>query len=81
MYARASYVTVNISSPNTQGLRDLQQEEALKRFLGTLREARERLAAKHGVRKPMLLKIAPDLTDAELDAIAEVATGRCRSTA
>jgi dihydroorotate dehydrogenase len=73
VYARAGYVTVNISSPNTQGLRDLQQEDTLKRFLGTLVDARERLAGRHGRRKPMLLKIAPDLVDAELDAIAEVA--------
>jgi dihydroorotate dehydrogenase len=72
VYARASYITVNISSPNTQGLRDLQEEETLKRFIGTLREAQERLAAQHGARKPMLLKIAPDLSDAELDAIATV---------
>jgi len=72
VYARASYVTVNISSPNTQGLRDLQEEEALKRFIGTLREAQERLAAQYGRRKPMLLKIAPDLSGTELDAIADV---------
>ncbi len=73
VYARASYVTINISSPNTQGLRDLQEENTLKRFIGTLRDAQERLAAKHRVRKPMLLKIAPDLSDAELDGIADVA--------
>jgi len=73
VYARASYVTVNISSPNTQGLRDLQEEETLKRFIATLRDAQERLAAKHGARKPMLVKIAPDLGETELDAIAEVA--------
>ena len=73
VYARASYVTVNISSPNTQGLRDLQQEDTLERFLGTLVEARERLASKHGQTKPMLLKIAPDLGESELDGIAEVA--------
>ena len=72
VYARASYITVNISSPNTQGLRDLQEEETLKRFIGTLREAQERLAAQHGMRKPMLLKIAPDLGEAELDGIADV---------
>ena len=72
VYARASYITVNISSPNTQGLRDLQEEETLKRFIGTLREAQERLGAQHGQRKPMLLKIAPDLSDAELDSMAEV---------
>ena len=60
-------MTINISSPNTQGLRDLQEEETLKRFIGTLRDAQEQLAAKHGARKPMLLKIAPDLAEAELD--------------
>jgi dihydroorotate dehydrogenase len=72
VYARASYVTVNISSPNTQGLRDLQEHEALKRFIGRLRERQEQLSAQHGARKPMLLKIAPDLSEAELDAMAEV---------
>jgi len=72
VYARASYVTVNISSPNTQGLRDLQEEETLRRFIGTLRERQEQLAAQHGARKPMLLKIAPDLSEPELDAVAEV---------
>ena len=71
-YARASYITVNISSPNTQGLRDLQGEDALRRLLGELGDARERLAGVHGRRKPILLKIAPDLVEAELDAIAEV---------
>lgn len=72
VYARASYVAVNISSPNTQGLRDLQEQEALKRLIGTLRDAQERLAARHGRRTPMLLKIAPDLGNAELDSIADV---------
>ena len=72
VYARASYVTINISSPNTQGLRDLQEEETLRRFIGGICEAGERHAARHGRRKPILLKIAPDLGDSELDAIAEV---------
>jgi len=72
VYARASYVTVNISSPNTQGLRDLQQEDTLRRFLDTLVESRDRLATQHGKVKPLLLKIAPDLVEAELDAIAQV---------
>jgi len=72
VYARASYVTVNISSPNTQGLRDLQEEDTLKRFVGTLRERQEQLAARHGAHKPMLLKIAPDLSEPELDGIAAV---------
>ncbi|KZC41457.1 UNVERIFIED_ORG: dihydroorotate dehydrogenase, partial [Rhodanobacter sp. FW104-R5] len=72
VYELASYVTVNISSPNTQGLRDLQQEATLRRFISVLREAQERLGSQHGRRKPMLLKIAPDLSEAELDSIAEV---------
>jgi dihydroorotate dehydrogenase len=72
VYEHASYITVNISSPNTAGLRDLQQEATLRRFISVLREAQERLGSQHGRRKPMLLKIAPDLTEAELDAIAEV---------
>ena len=72
VYPLATYITVNISSPNTQGLRDLQEEATLTRFIGTLREAQEKLAAKHRQRKPMLLKIAPDLTESEMDAIAEV---------
>ena len=76
VYARASYVTVNISSPNTQGLRDLKELKNLERFIGTLREAQERLGAKHGARKPMLLKIAPDLIESELDDIASVALGQ-----
>ncbi|TAL73097.1 MAG: quinone-dependent dihydroorotate dehydrogenase [Rhodanobacter sp.] len=77
VYARASYITVNISSPNTKGLRDLQHEDALHRLIGTLRETQERLGSQAGARKPMLLKIAPDLGDAELDGIAQVlqATG------
>lgn len=72
VYDLASYVTVNISSPNTQGLRDLQEEATLRRFIETLREAQERLGSRAGSRKPMLLKIAPDLSETELDAIAEV---------
>ena len=72
VYRHASYVTVNISSPNTQGLRDLQEEATLRRFIETLREAQERLGSQAGARKPMLLKIAPDLSEAELDGIDEV---------
>ena len=72
VYARASYVTVNISSPNTQGLRDLQEEDTLRRLIGEICEAGERHAAKHRTRKPILLKIAPDLSELELDSIAEV---------
>ena len=72
VYAHASYIAVNISSPNTQGLRELQQEAALYKFISILRAAQERLGSQQGARKPMLLKIAPDLSETELDAIAEV---------
>jgi dihydroorotate dehydrogenase len=70
VYALADYVTVNISSPNTSGLRDLQQGDTLRAFIGTLRERQEQLAGQHGKRTPMLVKIAPDLDDAQIDAIA-----------
>jgi dihydroorotate dehydrogenase len=75
VYPLATYVTVNISSPNTQDLRGLQEEEPLRAFIAPLREGQERLASQHGTRKPMLLKIAPDLNDAEMDAIAQVLLG------
>jgi dihydroorotate dehydrogenase len=71
VYALADYVTVNISSPNTKGLRDLQEDDALRALVGALREAQEKLAAQHGKRTPMLLKIAPDLEDAQIDSIAK----------
>jgi len=72
VYPIADYVTVNISSPNTAGLRELQEEQALRRLVGTLREAQERLASVHGRRVPMLVKIAPDLTDNDVEAAARV---------
>lgn len=72
VYGRASYVTVNISSPNTRGLRDLQDGEALKRFVAQLRERQEDLAGQHGRRVPMLIKIAPDLDEHQMDDIADV---------
>ena len=72
VYPLADYVTVNISSPNTAGLRELQEEQALRRLVGTLREAQERLGALHGRRVPMLVKVAPDLTDDDIDAAGRV---------
>lgn len=72
VHALASYITINISSPNTEGLRDLQHADALRRLLATLLDAQQKLALKHGARKPLLLKIAPDLDAAELDTLAEV---------
>ncbi len=72
VYPLASYVTVNVSSPNTPGLRELQQGDSLQRLIGTLMEARERLATQHGAHKPLLLKIAPDLDEVQMDAVAAV---------
>ncbi|MCW4455084.1 quinone-dependent dihydroorotate dehydrogenase [Flavobacterium sp. MXW15] len=72
VYPLADYVTVNISSPNTAGLRELQEEQALRQLIGKLREAQESLAAQHGRRVPMLVKVAPDLNDRDIDAAARV---------
>jgi len=70
VYPYADYITVNISSPNTQNLRALQSDAALDQLMGALHEQREQLAQRHGIRKPVFLKIAPDLDDAQIDAIA-----------
>ncbi len=72
VYALADYITVNISSPNTAGLRELQEEQLLRRLVGTLRDAQERLAAQHRKRVPVLVKVAPDLSDSDIDAAARV---------
>ena len=72
VYARASYVTVNISSPNTKNLRDLQSEEKLDELLAALVSRRKSLASKHGAMKPIAVKVAPDLDDAQIDAIASL---------
>lgn len=70
VYPHADYVTVNISSPNTRNLRDLQSEAALDALLGALRERRAELALRHGREVPLFLKIAPDLDAGQIDAIA-----------
>src|SRR5690606_9756452 len=72
VYPLADYVTVNISSPNTAGLRELQEEQALRKLIGALREEQERVAAQHGKDVPMLVKVAPDLSDDDIDAAARV---------
>ena len=69
----ADYVAVNVSSPNTAGLRDLQHGDALARLLDALCDARERLATRHGVRRPIAVKIAPDMDDAALGGFADAA--------
>ena len=72
VYPHADYVTVNISSPNTQNLRSLQGGDELGDLLGALREARTRLEDTTGRRVPMVVKIAPDLTADQIDTIADV---------
>ena len=72
VYPLADYVTVNISSPNTAGLRELQEEQALRRLVASLRDEQERLAGQHGKRVPMLVKIAPDLSENDIDAAGRV---------
>jgi len=71
VYQHASYVTVNISSPNTADLRSLQHGDALSDLLSVLKEEQGILEGKHQKRVPMVVKIAPDLTDDELEFIAE----------
>ena len=72
VYEIASYITINISSPNTQNLRALQGEEMLRSLLSDLHVARERLSDQHGVRKPVFLKIAPDLNSEDIHLIADL---------
>jgi dihydroorotate dehydrogenase len=70
VYAHASYVAVNVSSPNTKDLRQLQDADALGALAGKLKTEQKRLADAHGRYVPLALKIAPDLDDAQLEAIA-----------
>jgi len=72
VYEIASYITVNISSPNTQNLRALQGEEMLRSLLGSLDVERERLSDRFGSRKPLFLKIAPDLDEGDVSLIADL---------
>jgi dihydroorotate dehydrogenase len=70
VYPHADYVTVNISSPNTQNLRSLQTDAALDALLGALVTRREVLASRHARRVPLFLKIAPDLEPPQVEAVA-----------
>jgi dihydroorotate dehydrogenase len=73
VYPYADYITVNISSPNTVGLRDLQQKAALSELMQVVAKKRDELSSKHGGHKPILYKIAPDLTPQDKEDIVEVA--------
>jgi dihydroorotate dehydrogenase len=70
VYPHADYVTVNISSPNTKNLRALQSDAALDALLSAVQERKALLAARHGRRVPVFVKIAPDLDDAQVQVIA-----------
>jgi dihydroorotate dehydrogenase len=72
VYQYSNYITVNISSPNTKNLRDLQAAEALSSLLGSLKLEQTKLAQKHGKYVPMTLKIAPDLTQEQVVEIADL---------
>ena len=70
VYQHADYITANISSPNTPGLRTLQFGDQLKSLLDALAERREGLIAEHGKRVPLAIKIAPDMNDEETALVA-----------
>nr|A4XWQ0.1 RecName: Full=Dihydroorotate dehydrogenase (quinone); AltName: Full=DHOdehase; Short=DHOD; Short=DHODase; AltName: Full=Dihydroorotate oxidase [Pseudomonas mendocina ymp] len=75
VYAHASYVTVNVSSPNTPGLRSLQFGDSLKELLEALRRRQEDLTQEHGKRVPLAIKIAPDMSDEETALVASALLG------
>ncbi|GIZ13909.1 quinone-dependent dihydroorotate dehydrogenase [Pseudomonas sp. NCCP-436] len=70
VYPHASYVTVNVSSPNTPGLRSLQFGDSLKELLEALRRRQEDLTEEYGRRVPLAIKIAPDMSDEETALVA-----------
>ncbi len=71
-YKAASYVTINISSPNTKNLRQLQQGDEIKRLLEALKQEQLKLVTEHGKYTPIAVKIAPDLTAEEISHIADL---------
>ena len=71
VYSLASYVVINISSPNTPGLRNLQYGESLDQLLSRLKDEQGKLAGQYGKTVPLVVKIAPDLEGDEVEAIAE----------
>jgi dihydroorotate dehydrogenase len=76
VYAHASFVTANVSSPNTKDLRSLQQADGLDALLASLSAERDLLAKQYGNRVPLAVKVAPDLDDAGIEAIADRVTAR-----
>ena len=77
VYPHADYVTVNISSPNTKNLRELQSDEALDALIGTLAKRRAELAQQHNKQVPVFIKIAPDLDSDQIAVIAATLKRHC----
>jgi dihydroorotate dehydrogenase len=77
VYPHADYVTVNISSPNTKNLRELQSDEALDALIGTLAKRRAELAQQHNKQVPVFIKIAPDLDSDQIAVIATTLKRHC----
>jgi dihydroorotate dehydrogenase len=75
LYDVADYFAVNVSSPNTARLRELQATDSLRGIVGPLAEERARLESKHGRRVPLLVKISPDLESDELEALCDSIVG------
>jgi dihydroorotate dehydrogenase len=71
VYPHADYVAVNVSSPNTARLRELQDRDGLQRILGALLGERAALQERHGKRVPLLVKVAPDLSEAQVSELAQ----------
>lgn len=69
VYPHADYIAVNISSPNTQNLRDLQHDDALDELLDAIQNKRLSLKQEHGIHKPIFVKIAPDLNEQQISLI------------
>ena len=74
LYEHGDFFTINVSSPNTKGLRDFQQGEALQNILPKIIDARDSLSKQHNKRAPLAIKIAPDLNNEEIAEIAEVSS-------
>jgi dihydroorotate dehydrogenase len=71
-YEVADYIAINISSPNTKGLRDLQAEEPVRKLLGALKQEQTKLSDLHGKHVPLAVKIAPDLDSSQIESLARV---------
>ena len=76
VYPHADYVTVNISSPNTAGLRSLQFGDQLRQLLSQLKDRQTHLSAQHQRQVPLLIKIAPDLSDEEIIDVAQIVSAQ-----